>query len=181
MSNHSVDRSEQQAEEFARISAREQRRLFLYIFSLLANAMDAEEVLQNTNLVLWSKFGNFAAGTDFFAWACRVAHFEVLKFRERRQRDALVFGVPFIDQIGAEVTAQAEVLERRHEALTDCLGKLREVDRKLILLRYSEGATTQSVASKLARPVKSIYAAVNRIRDALLECINRRLTAEERQ
>jgi RNA polymerase sigma-70 factor (ECF subfamily) len=150
----------------------------LYVYGLIPNWADAEEVLQNTNLVLWRKSGDFKPGTSFYAWACSVAHFEVLKWRERRARDSRTFSSEFIHEIGNELARQGDLIERRHQALVGCLDKLREQDRQLILLRYSDGATTQSVADQLRRPIKSIYAAVQRIRDGLLECINRTIAQD---
>src|SRR5438067_3592271 len=60
-----------------------QRRLFQYILSLLPNLQDAEDVLQETNLVVWRKFAQFQSGTSFFAWAARVAQLEVMKHRKK--------------------------------------------------------------------------------------------------
>jgi RNA polymerase sigma-70 factor (ECF subfamily) len=172
------DASRQQVEEFVQVLTREQRRLFFYIFGLVPNWGEAEEVLQNTNLVLWRKCEEFRPGSDFFRWACSVAHLEVLKWRDRRVRDSRVFSTEFIDEIGAELVQQGELIEARQRALSGCLGKLSDRDYRVIMLRYSDGATTKSVADELGRPIKSIYAAVNRIRDRLLECINRALSLE---
>jgi RNA polymerase sigma-70 factor (ECF subfamily) len=171
-----IDR--QVVEEFVQVLTRDQRRILLYIHSLIPNWGDAEEVLQNTNLVLWRKFAEFQPGTSFFSWASSVAHLEVLKWRERRVRDSKTLSSEFIDEVGRELARQGDLIERRHQALTKCLDKLRERDRHLILLRYSDGATTQSVSQQLNRPIKSIYAAVSRIRECLLECINRSLAQE---
>ena len=49
-------------DEFVRLLAQNQRRLFLYVRTLVPNHADAEEVLQNTNLVLWREFGTFEPG-----------------------------------------------------------------------------------------------------------------------
>lgn len=166
-------------EEFIQDLTRDQRRILLYIYGLIPNWAEAEEVLQNTNLVLWRKLDGFQPGTNFFAWACSVAHFEVLKWRERRARDARTLSCEFIQEIGSELARQGDLIEQRHQALAGCLGKLKESDRRLILLRYGDGATTQSVAAQLGRPIKSIYAAVQRIRDGLLECINRTIAQDK--
>lgn len=170
-----------QVEEFVQVLTRDQRRILLYIHSLIPNWGEAEEVLQNTNLVLWRKFDDFELGTNFYSWACSIAHLEVLKWRERHARDSKTLSSDFIEEIGNELVRQGDLIERRHQALTGCLDKLRVRDRELILLRYSDGATTQSVSKDLGRPIKSIYAAVNRIRDCLLECINRSLAQENVQ
>ena len=178
MASESQEINHRQVEEFVQVLTRDQRRILLFIYTLVPNWTEAEEVLQNTNLVLWRKFGEFQLGTSFYAWACSVAHFEVLKWRERQARDSRTLSSEFIHEIGNELLRQGDLIERRHQALAGCLDKLRDRDRRLILLRYSDGATTQSVAEQLDRPIKSIYAAVNRIREALLECINRTIAQE---
>lgn len=180
LGNDSSDAERQQIEEFVQILTREQRRIFYYIFSLLPNRADAEEVLQNTNLVLWRKADSYRHGTSFYRWACGVAHLEVLKWRERRSRDSITFSASFIEEIGSDLVRHEEVIEQRRLALSDCLRKLSDRDRTLILLRYEEGATTQSVADQLARPIKSVYAALSRIRDQLLECINRTIARDHK-
>lgn len=174
----STDAERQRVEEFVQILTREQRRIFYYIFSLLPNRPDAEEVLQNTNVVLWRKADTYQHGTSFYRWACGVAHLEVLKWRERCARDSKTFSPEFIDDLGIELVRQEELIERRRLALGECLRKLCDRDRDLILRRYEEGATTQSVANQLKRPIKSIYAALSRIRDRLLVCINRSIAQD---
>ena len=66
--------------EFVRLLTGQQRQLYLYIIALLPNPTDVDDVLQATNMVLWSKADEFEPGSDFGAWARRVAHFEVLAF-----------------------------------------------------------------------------------------------------
>ena len=55
-----------------------QRQLYLFILTLLPNPNDADDVLGDVNTLLWTKADDFEPGTNFTAWAYRVAHFEVL-------------------------------------------------------------------------------------------------------
>ncbi len=61
-----------------------QRKLYAFILSLVRHPADADDILQETNLVLWRKAGEFEAGTSFEAWSFRVAHFQVMDHRKRR-------------------------------------------------------------------------------------------------
>ena len=63
------------------------RRFLRFVASRVSDPADAEEILQQTNLVLWRKFGRFEQGTDFDRWACRIAYYEVLKARENLLAD----------------------------------------------------------------------------------------------
>lgn len=174
------DESGAKVEQFAKLLATCQRRVFLYAVRLLHNGADAEEVLQETNLVLWRKFDQFEPGTDFVRWACRVAHFEVLKLREKRPSRERLFSSDFVEAIAAESETSMDPLDDRREALTQCLQKLREGDRKLVLARYQPKATTRAVAESLQRSVQGTRKSLHRIRNTLLVCIQRTLTAEDR-
>lgn len=166
--------------EFIQSFTKTQRPLFLYILSLVPRPVDAEEILQETNLVIWTKSHQFQPGTNFRAWACQIAYFEVLKYRERKHREKLYFNPELMEMIAAESLQQAELMDRRRQALAECLMKLRDSDRALIQTRYSPDGEGPGIADRLGRPINSIYQSLSRIRKSLLECINRRLAAEAR-
>ncbi|QDT53510.1 RNA polymerase sigma factor [Caulifigura coniformis] len=166
------------SEEFIHLFTRHQRQLYLLILAQLGRLQEAEEALQETNVVILSKHHQFVPGTNFFAWAAQVAHYEVLKSRQRRQRDRLRFSDEFVDAVASEVESQVNDLDLRREALQDCLGKLREKDRELIRKRYQPGASGRDEAENLGRPANSLYQSIGRIRRSLYECIRRRMASE---
>jgi RNA polymerase sigma-70 factor (ECF subfamily) len=164
--------------EFVQLFTRYQRRLYVYILAQVHNPVEAEEVLQETNLVIWRKSQQFQAGTNFFAWSSRIASYEMLKYRERRRKDKLHFSEQFLEAVSQEVVDSEDQLEERRKALHACLGKLRPRDRELIRQRYASGKNGKVVAEVLGRPANSVYQSLGRIRRTLLECINRRLAVE---
>lgn len=166
------------SEEFVQLFTRHQRRLYLFVLSQVGAAQDAEDILQETNLILWAKHHQFNVGTNFFAWAAQVAKYEVLKFRQRRHRDKLRFSDEFVDAVSREFAARPEEFERRRTALEQCLQKLKPDDRSLIHRRYQPGERGKHVAESLARPANSVYQSLGRIRRVLLDCIQRRLALE---
>ena len=164
--------------QFVQLFTKYQRRIYLYILFKVPHPFDADEILQETNLVIWRKCDQFQMGTNFLAWACQIATFEVLKFRDRTRRDRLYFSDEFIEQIGEAALDDAEHLEERRNALVACLVKLRDKDRELIQYRYAPGEKGINLARRLGRPANSVYQSLGRIRRTLLECINRRLRAD---
>lgn len=167
-------------EEFVRLLGQAQRRLFLYVMSLVPNYTDAEEVLQETNLVLWREFGHFELGTNFTAWACKVAFHQVLAWRKRRQRDRLEFSEVFLAAVADEVSSSAEVLEERAQALASCIDKLPPQHRDMLRLRYNEGQAIEAIAGRVRRTVDAVYRGLSRIRQTLYDCVSRRLAREVR-
>ena len=165
-------------EAFIRLLGQSHRSLHLYVMSLVANRNDAEDVLQQTQLVLWREFSQFEIGTNFTAWACRVAFNQVLAWRKRRQRDRLVFSEAFLEAVAEEAAAGCEWLEERSDRLAGCISKLPRHHQELIRLRYSEGTAVEAIAAEVNRTVDAVYRMLSRIRQSLYDCVTRSLSQE---
>jgi RNA polymerase sigma-70 factor (ECF subfamily) len=165
-------------EQIMQLLTQYQRRLHVYIRSLVPNRTDAEEVLQEVNLFIWRQADEFKLGTDFGAWAYKIAYYHVLTYRKRLARQKLRFSDALMEQLAESAAASAEMTDQRQEALEKCIEKLRKEDRDLVRLRYEVGGTAQALANKLGRTAKAIYYALNRIHLSLLTCIERSLRSE---
>src|SRR5258708_7231695 len=111
-------------DEVVRLLAPNQPRLYAYVHTLVPHHADAEEVLQNTNLVLWREFGTFEPGTNFAAWACRVALNQVLAWRKKRQRDRLQFSDAALAAVAAETDDRDDELDDRSRVFSGGIEKL---------------------------------------------------------
>jgi RNA polymerase sigma-70 factor len=165
-------------QEFARLFSKEARRIYAFAMTLVFSHDDAEEVFQNTSVVLWNKFGEFRPESNFFAWASRIAYFEALDLRKRKKR-AAVISEETLEALASEAASLSEESTDRMEALEDCLGHLSAGDRELIRERYFLQQRPKEIASKRARSLDSIYRALNRIHSRLLACVERKLAQED--
>ena len=162
--------------EFVRLLSANDRRVYGYIRTLIFNAADVDEAYQNTCVVLWEKFSQFRAGSDFFAWARSVARYEALALRRRRGKEGQLFSEQFYDQVEACVDEMAGEWEDRHVALADCFGELSPDQQRIVELRYAPGATTKTVAEQLDRSTNAIYKSLRRVHETLFECIDQKLS-----
>jgi RNA polymerase sigma-70 factor (ECF subfamily) len=167
--------SSERVDEFVRLLGQNQRRIFQYVLSLVPQWGDAEEIVQETNLVLWREFGQFQSGTNFAAWACKVAFHQVLAWRKRRQRDRLEFSVEFLETIAEEAASCSDLLEERAQLLSECIDKLPPRHRDLLRLRYTEGQSIEAIAAKAGRTIDAVYRVLSRIRHTLHDCVNKAL------
>ena len=69
---HFQDPAEAQ-QQFLSLFLRSERELFRYVVALVPNVADAEDIVQQTALVLWEKFSAYDPGQPFTPWACRFA------------------------------------------------------------------------------------------------------------
>jgi RNA polymerase sigma-70 factor (ECF subfamily) len=171
-----------EGEAFVQLFGKAQHSLRAFVLSLVKNWDDAEDILQDTNLILWRKFRSFDRGTDFRKWACQVAHFEVLEWRRRKFKDKQQVGLSenVLSRLASDLIADADATDQRGRALDQCLSKLSAADRELIQLRYFSGNSIQAVGDAVRRSSDAVYKAINRIRWRLLECVQRQLRQEER-
>ena len=60
--------------EFLRLFSQHSRRIYQFILTLTMNHVDAEEVYQNTCVVLWRKCDKFDPDGYFYAWAAQKTY-----------------------------------------------------------------------------------------------------------
>lgn len=164
--------------EFVQLLTRNHAAVLGYIFSLVPNWSDAEDVLQQTSLLLWEKFDEFEPGSSFARWACTVARFKVMTFLRSRRRDLHVFSDTLHETLAIEGEEELERLEAERRALSECLGKLPARDRETLAAYYSRENSVRQLAEQRRLSPFAIYKAISRARDALLRCIEGRLAAE---
>lgn len=164
--------------EFVQEFTKCQRRLYLHILAQVGSPVDAEEILQETNVIIWKKYQQFVPGSHFLAWVCQISHYEILKHRERNRKDRHLFSSEFVNAVARESSNIQDELEHRRSVMRDCLEKLRARDRELIKNRYAQGENGKTVAAKCGRPVNAVYQSLSRIRRTLLDCISRRMASE---
>ena len=172
------NRSAIDTEEFVRLLMANERRIFVYLLTLLPNISDAEDVLQETSVVLWRKYSEYRTDASFTAWAFSVARNVARNHRAKQHRCRVKFDDQLLDVVADDAASVCENLDLDRAALFDCVAALAPPDRELLKRRYEPGATIRSVAAAVGRPVEGMYKAMRRIHQSLFECVHRKLSAE---
>jgi RNA polymerase sigma-70 factor (ECF subfamily) len=155
-----------------------QRRIFSYIYTLVPDRYDAEDLLQETSQVICEKFDEFKQGTDFVAWACQIAYWRIRYARQKFARSKVIYQQELVDALAQTAAAMQEELDERHEALARCLQKLPSRDRELVLTRYEPGSGVPEAARRSGRSLEAAYKALARIRKLLFDCVTHQLASE---
>jgi RNA polymerase sigma-70 factor, ECF subfamily len=161
--------------EFAQLLVRHDRTLLRYIMTLIPRRDDAEEVLQRTATVLWEKFAEYDRNRAFLPWAFRVAYFEVLNFRKEMARSRLIFREDVLELLAETRDQVGPDLDRRRDALHQCLERLPQDDLKLLQRRYCDSESIAALAEELDRTAKALYRRLDRVRELLVTCVERRV------
>lgn len=163
------------AEEFVFLLARHERLLGAYVMTMVPHPQDADDILQEAKVVMWRHFAKFELGTNFGAWARKIAFHQVLAFRKRKHRDRLEFSEDFLRAVADEAESSADRLEQRERLLHECVAKLPAEHRDALHLRYQEGLSLEAMASRLERTVGALYRLLSRVRHILHECVSKHL------
>ena len=161
------------------LMTRHQRQIFSYIFALVPNRYDAEDLLQETSLVVCEKFDEFEDGTDFVAWACQIAYWRIRYSRQKFARSKVVFNQEIVDALAQTAVPMAAELDGRHEALENCLKKLHARDRELVLTRYEPGCGVEEAAKRSGRTLQTAYKALARLRKLLMDCVSTQISVAQ--
>jgi RNA polymerase sigma-70 factor (ECF subfamily) len=160
------------------LMTRHQRQIFGYLCALVPNRADAEDLLQETSLVICEKFDDFKEGTDFVAWACQIAWWNVRRARQKFARSKVVFDDDVVEAVADTAVTMLAEIDQRHEALAHCMQRLHPRDRDLLITRYEPGGGVEAAAQRSGRSMEAAYKALARLRKMLHDCVTHRLAME---
>lgn len=149
--------------------------LFTYLLTLLGDIHEADNVLQEANVILWSKADAFRPGTNFRAWAREFAYHCALTFARDRKRERLIVDFSLVENIIAQTDMQE--IDPKRIALRHCLTELDEEKVELLRERYRDNTPIATIAEKHKKTEAAIKMSLRRVRVGLMKCIETRVAA----
>lgn len=152
-----------------------QPRIKGFILALLPDFPAAEDVLQETFLVVQRKAAEFEPGSNFLAWVFQIARFQVMKAQQTHHRHAERFSEAVLDSLAASAPTEPWD-DRRLALLPGCIEKLGPQARRILDLFYQQEHKPQEIARHIGWASAAVSVALSRSRRALRECIEHRLS-----
>ncbi|MNU25688.1 MULTISPECIES: RNA polymerase sigma factor [Edaphocola] len=122
---------------YTRIVKKYQERLYWHIRRMVINHEDANDVLQNVFIKIWTYLENFREESNLYTWMYRIATNETLTFLEKeKKRSSLSFSdheSGLSNKLQAEKGFDANKLEWR---LQQAIQSLPDKQKQVFLLRY---------------------------------------------
>lgn len=175
MSDMLNDTGPQPSQEYLQLITQHQGLIYSHIRKIVLQTASAQDVLQETNLVLWRKFDRFEMGSNFAAFACKVAYFKALEFlRKKKQTEFLSFDSDLVETLGVPEEDALPVCDHER-ALSHCLEKLGPEEITLVNERYYERKAIREMSEELQRSEGSLQQFFFRVRKSLKICIENRL------
>jgi RNA polymerase sigma-70 factor (ECF subfamily) len=174
-----MENNQPDCEDFVQRFVAVQARLYGYIATLVPSRADADELFQQTSLVLWRKHGEFDPSRDFLRWACGIAHNLIRNFRKQHRRERVALSDALLDRLASLRDTARQRLDAQLEWLVRCLDELPPHQRETLELCYLGGQPIGEVAAQQQLSPGVLYKRLDRIRWGLVDCIRRHEREDE--
>lgn len=171
-----MDQSDSKRDRVLKAALECRVELLSYARSLLGNYAAAEDVVQEAMLVVTHKFDQFQDGTSMLAWCRSIVRIEVLRARQRQQRDRSLERRLLDDAVDAafdefQGTRRADDAENWREALERCLQKLPERGRRVLDARFADGLGYEQIGERVGMSLEAVRKALFRLKKQVRTCV----------
>jgi RNA polymerase sigma-70 factor (ECF subfamily) len=150
-----------------------QTRLFRYLVRLVGDPAAADDLFQNTWLVVMQKIGRFDMRRNFEPWLFTVAHNQAIDFLRRRRGESLdSSGDCDVSPTERWPSAEPDALDRlldfeRSTMLGVSLAELPAIHREILTLRFEEGMKLDEISAVLGVPLATVKSRLSRALEGL--------------
>lgn len=148
-------------EAFRKLYEETDRAIYGFILSIVRDPHDAEEVMQETYMKVWTSAPSYKAQGKPLAWMFTIArNLCYMRFREQKHKSDL--GLDDLD--GAEMGQLCPQIEDAADKLVlqAALKALKEEERQIVLLKNSSGLKHREIAEALGMPLATVLSKYNR-------------------
>lgn len=146
------------------------RPVYSFILSLTKSPYEAEDVMQETYLTVWTKADSYKPQGKPLAWVFTIArNLCYMRFREQKMH-ADVALEDLAEKEEGECFAPLEQAADR-KVLLDALEKISQEERQIVLLHAAAGMKHREVAEALEMPLATVLSKYNRSMKKLQEIL----------
>jgi RNA polymerase sigma-70 factor (ECF subfamily) len=165
------------SEKYAEIIERYQGKLFVYIFRLVGNREEAEDLLQDVFIKTYRNLNSFDVERKFSSWIYRIAHNEAVNYIKRKSLKRFIpwESVTSIkDKLESSSSSEEGADERwlrkeTSQEVEKAILKLPLKYRQVLTLRYYSDNSYEEISEILGRPVNTVGTLINRAKKKLAE------------
>ncbi|WP_319530773.1 RNA polymerase sigma factor [uncultured Cohaesibacter sp.] len=155
-----------QEEAFQALIERHVDRGYAVAYRILQNASDAEDVLQDAFLQVWSRRESWKPGkAKFSTWLFRVVTNRCIDQLRRKRASSM----DVLPELSDDNSNQSHILEMQQaiELLEDAMAELPEQQRIAIVFSYHENLSNSEIAEILETSVSAVESLLKRGRQKL--------------
>ncbi|GMU21789.1 MAG: DNA-directed RNA polymerase sigma-70 factor [Phycisphaerae bacterium] len=149
-------------------------RLFAFVWRILRDHHEAEEICQEAFLRAFGSLDSFSAEFRFSTWLFTIAY--RLCLNQIRRRKSLTGDVDFAEMPSMEVSAAEQLAEseearRLKDKIWEAVDRLSVAQKAAVILFYREGLSCEAIAQTLGIPMATAKSHLHRARGRLRESL----------
>ena len=152
-----------------------------YVASVVRDFRDRDDVLQAIAVAVLESFSTYDPARPFIGWASGIARNQIGTYLRERRRNRLVFDDETVEQLAVAFEQIEPAQTRSLDHLQECLSKLEGRARQMCQLRYESDLKPAAIADLMGMTANTVAKALQRIRDQLRQCIERRASIDGAQ
>ncbi|MEE4273954.1 MAG: sigma-70 family RNA polymerase sigma factor [Thermoanaerobaculales bacterium] len=152
------------------------RPIYRLCASYAPTAAEAEELTQEVYFKLWENLHRYNTGSNFMAWAWRVAKNLIIDSyrRGRREREAAWLDPEILDRLpGSDDPHEQTERRQRLRLVATALRRIDEDLASLVIMRDFAGMSYREIAEALELPLGTVKSRLNRARMELATGVRR--------
>lgn len=168
----------QNREAYQELFSRYQKKLFSYIYHLVGNRDETEDILQNVFAKTYRNIGYFDVTRKFSSWIYRIAHNEAVNYLKRRSKrytvswEEILTSKDKLDSASGEELPGDRLEHQEIAAEIDlALKKIPEKYQEVLKMRYFKEYSYEEMGKILHKPVNTVGTLINRAKRKLLESV----------
>ncbi|MBN2512840.1 MAG: sigma-70 family RNA polymerase sigma factor [Sedimentisphaerales bacterium] len=166
------------SKSFLSLLRRCQTQIHTYILCQVPNRNDAEDILQDTIVVMLDKFSEYREGTSFLAWGIAIARNKIKSFKYKNRNSKMIFDDSIGRLLEQEASKNPEFFQDESRVLKGCVEKLEPKHKRYLLLRYEQDMTYREIGRQFNVSMQAVYKMMTRIQLSLLHCVRLSLQRE---
>jgi len=165
-------------QEFENAYKKSKNGFVAYVYSLVRNLADTEDILQDAFSKMVEKLDSYDPSRPFEAWAMGFIRLQVLKFKQSKARDhfpSIEFSDDILNTLSEDSIGDEETRIKREDMFSiieDGIKKLSPFSAQLIEMRYKRDMSNNEIAIELGKNVSTIGMGLTRARRELKDLIS---------
>ncbi len=151
------------------------------ITALVGDFAAAEDLFQETAVIMTRKRSEAEEDCSFLAWGRAIALNVVRDYRKKMaRRKVRVLDEETLEMVAGAFREEEDAYwEARREALQECSRRLTGKEREILRRRYEEAVPVERLAASLSTTRGAVDTMLYRVRKVLLACVELRLQRME--
>ena len=162
---------------FEKILLDYERKVFSFIFRMVNNIEDAEDLTQDTFIKIYKKLHTFDPDQSFSNWVFAIAANTTRDFfrKKKRRKELFIIDDPKNSFETIYISPAYKGLRSKSEIKIDlefAFKKIKPIYKTIILLCYKEGLTYKEISKKLKLPLNTVKTYLYRAKQTLKKQLN---------